>query len=106
MKSKVAMRPFEEYLIESLKDPEEAQGYLFVALEEYSQDRVMDSLLDSLHSIAAAKGGTLRATEKSVVDQNTLSQVPKVSPSPQWETVIEALGMSFSPVLTESLPSY
>jgi len=104
MKSKATLIPFEEYLIESLKDPEEAQGYLFVALEEYSQDRDMDSLLDSLHLIAAAKGGTLRATEKSVVDQSTLDCVLAEPQNLQWEAVIEALGLSFSPISAESLP--
>ena len=32
-------RPFEEYLIEKLKDPEYAQVYLETALEEYDQVR-------------------------------------------------------------------
>ena len=69
MTSKIEQRSFEEWMIETLQDKEEAQGYLKVVLEEYLKDRDMVSLLNSLRILAIAKGGVLRLTEGPEPDQ-------------------------------------
>ena len=48
---------FEKHHLEFLSDPERAQAYLEVALEEYSTDQNTSVLLLALKDIAAAQGG-------------------------------------------------
>ena len=71
-KSKPTFIPVDEFLIESLKDPQEALGYLKVACEEYSVDQDLDSFINSLHLIAAAKGGTLQREERNALNEERL----------------------------------
>ncbi len=103
MKSKAALIPFEKYLIESLKDPEEAHEYLLVSLEEYSQDHDTAMLLDSLYIIAAAKGGTLQSIENLKIDYTKLGSLLIEPRNVHWETVLETLELKFSPMLTEQV---
>ena len=49
--------PFENHHLEFLRDPERAQAYLEVALEEYAIDHNTSALLLALKDIAAAQGG-------------------------------------------------
>ncbi len=96
MNSKREMRTFEEYLVERLKDQENAQGFLTVILEEYTHGRDLKALLNSLDSIAAAKGGAFQLVENSEVDQLGLDRLLAEDSNPEWESVIEALGYTFS----------
>jgi DNA-binding phage protein len=50
-------RSYDEWLIEHLKDPEEAQTYLEASLEEYEKDGDTTALLLALRSVAQAQGG-------------------------------------------------
>jgi len=47
-------RDYQEALLETLKDPEEAKVYLEVALEEYEQDNDKEALLLALRNVTAA----------------------------------------------------
>lgn len=49
--------PFEKHHLDFLSDPERAQAYLGVALEEYARDQDTSALLLALKDIAAARGG-------------------------------------------------
>ena len=49
--------PFEKLHLEFLSDPDRAQAYLEVALEEYARDQNTSALLLALKDIAAARGG-------------------------------------------------
>ena len=106
MKSKPTLIPAEEFLIESLKDPEEALGYLAVAYEEYAEDHDLDSFLNSLHLIAAAKGGVLRLEGKQEADEQSLRQLLADMHSPEWNDILDALGFVFSPLPGETSLSY
>lgn len=45
---------FEEWHLEKLKDPEESNRYLQVALEDYEQDHDVDAFLLALHDVIKA----------------------------------------------------
>lgn len=105
MKFKRRMRTFDEYLVESLKDPEEAQAYLMVSLEEYLKDHDLDSLLDSLHSIAAAKNGVVLAGGNGLA-QGELDELLSENPNPPWDMLLEVLGLRFSRGEGSTLPSF
>ena len=47
--------PFEKHHLEFLSDPERAQAYLEVALEEYARDQDTSAFLLALKDIAALK---------------------------------------------------
>ncbi len=97
MKSKRIMADFEDYLIDSLKEPEEAAGYLIVALEEYSKDHDIDSLLSSLRYITAAKNLLLTPLQK-IPDTSKLDNVLKESLKLEWNKVLEALEIDYSAI--------
>lgn len=50
-------RPYEEGLIEDLKDPEEARAYLEAVLEEYKKDGDERPLLRALQYVSEAQDG-------------------------------------------------
>ena len=49
--------PFESHHEEFLRDPERAQAYLAVALEDYENDKNSDAFLLALRDVAQAHGG-------------------------------------------------
>jgi len=105
MKYKRKLRTFDEYLIDSLKKPEEADAYLMVSLEEYIKDHDLDSLLDSLHSIAAAQDGVVLVGGNSL-SQGELDELLSENPNPPWDMVLAVLGLKFSRAEATTLPSY
>lgn len=105
MKTKRIMADFEECLIESLQNPEEAAGYLRVALEEYSKDHDIDSLCDSLSYIAAAKEGLLQFSV-SEIDTSKLDQLITKTGNLEWAQVLDALDIAFLSASTSAQPSF
>ena len=95
MPNKGTLICFERYLVESLKDSEEAQGYLAVSLEEYAQDKNIADLLDAVHLIDHAKGGVLKLDQKKEAAIEVLHKLFKKTPTPQWQELLEALGYVF-----------
>lgn len=57
-------RSFHEYVVESLRDPKEAMGYLEVALEEFEQDGDMEAFMLALRAVAEARGGVGKLAKK------------------------------------------
>ncbi len=105
MTFKRRMVNFEDCLIESLKDPEEARMYLVVVLEEYIKDHDINSLCDSLRYIAAAKDEILEFPQKKV-NTTMIDQLIKNSLSLEWERVIEALGITLSSLTRKTKPIF
>lgn len=62
-------RPFDEYLIEKLTDPEYAKVYLETALETYEKDRDSDAFLLALRDVAEAQGGLGRLAEDTKLNR-------------------------------------
>ena len=48
-------RKFKDYHIEQLRDPEDAEIYLSVAIEDYEKDKDMDALLLAVRDITEAQ---------------------------------------------------
>ena len=65
-------RTFHEYNIEKLRDPEDAQGYLEVALEEFEQDGDVEALMLALRDVAEARGGIGKIAKKAKMPRQSL----------------------------------
>lgn len=95
---------YQEYLIESLKDPEEAAAYMKVALEEYEQDGDSEVFLLALRNVAEAQGGLSMLAEKTRLNRQNLYRALSGKGNPTFQTldrIIHALGfrLSIEPIL-------
>ncbi len=87
-------RSYQEYLIKSLKDPEEAVGYLNAALEE--KDTKL--FLLALRNVAEAHGGLKMLSRKAHLNRENLYRMLSLKGNPEiasLEAVLEALGLQF-----------
>ncbi len=106
MKSNETLIFFDDIFMKKLQDPKEVQRYLDISFEEYAEDNDFGVLLRFLDYIATAKGGTLQLEEKAEDDVESLHKLLGTTQTPTWEAVLEALGYVFSPLSTETVPSY
>ena len=98
-------RPFEEYLIEKLEDPEYAQVYLETALEEYAKDRDSDAFLLALRDVAEAQGGLGKLADETELNRAGIYKALSVRGNPRLDTmerILHGLGFRLS---IESLES-
>lgn len=82
-------------LIESLKDDNEAEAYLQVALEEYDEDGDYEAFMLALKNLAEAKGGINELSKKTHLNRQNLYRVLSKSGNPRLGTlsnIIHALG--------------
>jgi len=91
-KKKILSRPYDEYLIESLKDPQEALAYLNAALK----DDCPEVFLLALRDVAEAKvGGITKLAAKSKLNRENLYKMLSKKGNPEFqslETLLDALG--------------
>src|SRR3990167_9127498 len=78
---------YQKYLIESLKDPEEAAGYLNAALEE----RDIGVFLLALQNVIQAQGGVSKIAEKSHKSRTSLYKTISKKGNPYLGSVNEIL---------------
>jgi probable addiction module antidote protein len=99
------MKPFpstgsyEEQLIASLKDKQEAAAYLQVALEEYQKDNDAEALLMALRHVAEAQGGIAKLARKTHLNRESLYRTLSSKGNPRLQTlglVLKALGFELS----------
>lgn len=86
---------YEEYLIESLKDPQEAEGYLTTALEEGD----LEVFLIALHHVIQAHGGISNLAKKSHKSRSSLYKALSKKGNPYFKSITEilkAMGMHLS----------
>lgn len=86
---------YHEDLIESLKDDNEAEAYLQVALEEYDEDGDYEAFMLALKNLAEAKGGINELSKKTHLNRQNLYRVLSKSGNPRLDTlsnIIHALG--------------
>jgi len=89
------LRSYREILIEALKDPEEAQAYLEVAMEEFFEDHDKNAFLQSLRTIAEAQGGLSSLASKTDLNRSNLYKALSTKGNPKLETIatiLKALG--------------
>lgn len=90
---------YHKEFVESLKNPEEAFGYLQVALEEYQQDSDTDALLVALRNIAFAQGGITKLARKTRLNRQSLYNILSKKGNPRLDTfgtIIKGLGFKLA----------
>jgi probable addiction module antidote protein len=90
---------YEEQLIASLKDKQEATAYLQVALEEYQKDNDTEALLMALRHVAEAQGGMAELARKTHLNRESLYRTLSSKGNPRLQTlglVLKALGFELS----------
>jgi probable addiction module antidote protein len=86
---------YQDYLIKSLKDPNEAAGYLNAALD----DGDIDGFLEALRNVVEAHGGMTKLSEKSSKSRNSLYKTVTSSGNPYLRStneILHALGFHLS----------
>lgn len=95
---------YQNYLIESLKNPEEAAGYLNAALEGGDTE----VFLLALQNVIKANGGMTKVAEKSKKSRTSLYKSLSKNGNPYLngtKEILSAIGMHFSvtPITQQSL---
>lgn len=86
---------YHDSFIETLKNPEEANLYLRVAMEEYYEDGDNDALLLALRNIVEAKGGIGHLAEVTHLNRQNLYNALSKHGNPRlgtFEIILKALG--------------
>ena len=86
---------YHQELIASLKDVDEAEAYLQVALEEYDHDGDYEAFMLALKNLAEAQGGMQKLSRKAHLNRENLCRVLSRSGNITLETlskIIHALG--------------
>ena len=89
------MKRYHDYLIQTLKDPQEAVGYLNAVLEDW--DKKM--FLIALRNVAEAHGGMVRLSKKTKMSRSNLYKMLSKNGHPEIQSlhkVLEAFGFSLA----------
>ena len=78
---------YEEWLIESLQDKEEAATYLQVALDIYQKDGDVEALLLALRDVAQAQGGIRKLSKKTHLNRESLYKTLSSKGNPRFQTM-------------------
>lgn len=95
----IKYRTFDECMLEELADPEEAQEFLKVAIEEYMQDKDLATFMHILRLITEAQGGIAKLAERSHISRPNLYKVLSGKTTPRFDTalaIINGLGYDFT----------
>lgn len=99
---------FKDYLIEKLRNSEEAQAFLDAAIIEYENDGDIEALMLSLRYIAEAQGGINYLSEKTNLNKQNLYKVLTGKTTPRFDTmvsIIKGLGYHLVPQNVENIPN-
>ena len=86
---------YHDYLIESLKDPNEAAGYLNATLD----DGDIDGFLEALRNVVEAYGGMTKLADKASKSRNSLYKTVVGTGNPYLRNtseILHTLGFHFS----------
>ncbi len=90
---------YHDEFIDSLKDSEEAFGYLQVALEEYQIDNDAEALLVALRNVALAQGGITKLARKTHLNRQNLYNILSKRGNPRLDTfgtILNGLGFKLA----------
>lgn len=88
-------RKYDEYLIESLKDPKKAAEYLNAALEEGDRQLFLLALKD----VATASGGFVKLSKKTKLNRENLYRILSKKGNPALDSlnnILKKLGLRFA----------
>lgn len=89
---------YEQWLIQSLKNKNEAAVYLQVALEEYQKDDDLEAFLLALRHVAEAQGGLSALSRKTHLNRESLYKTLSSKGNPRLQTIsilLKGLGFEF-----------
>ncbi len=81
------MKKYHDYLIETLKNPSEAAGYLNAALEQGDRDM----FLVALRNVAEARGGMAKLSRGAKLNRANLYRVFSKNGNPEIQTLARIL---------------
>ncbi len=93
--------PYKDWLQEYLSDPEEARGYLEVAIEEYEEDGDTEAFLLALRNVAEAQGGLGVLAKRTGLNREHLYKALSPKGNPRLRTIgaiLHGLGFRLSVV--------
>jgi DNA-binding phage protein len=99
-------RNFHDFVIESLRDPEDAKLFLSVILEEYEEDGDTEAFLHALRDVTEAQGGIDKITEHTNLSQQDVLDFFANKDNPRFdilEAILKALGFRLSIMQNEQL---
>lgn len=82
---------FQDYLIEKLQDPVEAQAFLDAAIEEYEEDGDTEAFMLALRYLTEAKGGIGKLAKVTHLNRQNLYKVLTGKTSPKLETTFSIM---------------
>jgi probable addiction module antidote protein len=90
---------YHDDLIQTLKDPDEAFGYLQVAMEEYQEDNDAEALLVALRNVTMAQGGVAKLAHKTRLNRQNLYNILSKKGNPRLDTfglILRGLGFKLA----------
>lgn len=78
---------YEKWLINSLRDKQEAAAYLQVALDEYQKDGNIQALLLALRYVVEAQGGIGPLSRKTHLNRESLYRTLSKNGNPKLQTI-------------------
>ena len=92
-------KKYQDWLIDKLKDHDEAVSYLNAALEESlrGDEESLAVFLLALRNVAEAQGGIAHLAEKAHVGRESLYKTLSEKGNPKWQTLVSliiALGLN------------
>ena len=100
------MRSFNEYLIEQLKDPEDACLYLKEALIDFEADHDAQAFLKAIKDVTDAQGGIGELAKRTNLNRQNLYKLLSAKRQPKIETlgiILDGLGFQLSVVQKSSV---
>lgn len=98
-------RTLNEYLIEKLKNHEEAKAHLALAIDEYEKDGDSAAFMLMLRLIAEAQGGIAKLSARSHLNRQNLYKILTGKTTPRFDTTLAIMkGLGYR-VSIEELPS-
>lgn len=96
MKRARPYRTWQDYMKESLSEPEEAQSYLEISIKEYEVDGDKEAFLLALRNVADAQGGIGELSERTGLNREHLYRALSKRGNPRLDTVGKILrGLGF-----------
>jgi len=98
-KNKRQFSDYEDYLKQELKDPELAQEYLNIALDEYYKDNNLNALLLALKDVAMAMGGIQKLSRQTKLNRQNLYRIFSAQSDPKINTfgsILNGLGFQLA----------
>ena len=89
--AKKKYQKFQDYLVEKLRDPEEAQIFLDTAIEAYEEDRNTEAFLLALRYLAEARGGINVLSKNTKLNRQNLYKVLTGKTTPKFDTTVSIM---------------